>query len=135
MIDADESWLAQKQKFKTPREFYLSSLRASGLSLSKRLNPYYSLRELGQLPFNAGSPAGYEDSEVDWLSSSSILTRTDWSVQFASLWQRKVNSLPTLISTLFGKDISELSENSILRAESKAQALTLLLMSPEFQRR
>ena len=135
MIEADESWLPQPQKFKTPREFYISSLRAAGLSLSKRLNPYYSLRELGQLPFNAGSPAGYEDSEPDWLSSSSMLTRTDWSVQFASLWQRKVNSLPTLIHSLFSDDLSELSKNSVLRAESKVQALTLLLMSPEFQRR
>lgn len=135
MIDAPESWSPKQSKFKTPREFLISSLRASAIALPKKLHPYYSLRELGQLPFNAGSPAGYKDSEMDWLSPSSMLNRVDWSSQFATIWQSKVTNLADVPGSLFSSNLSELSSNSILRAESKSQALTLLLMAPEFQRR
>lgn len=122
-------------KYKTPRDFVLSALRAADIDKTKRLNPLFSLRELGQLPFNAGVPAGYEDTRSHWLSPSGILNRADWSVQFAALWQGKVQDLNLLLAQLFASPLSELSENSVLRAESKKQALTLLLMSPEFQQR
>lgn len=136
MIDHPSAWLTKQNKFKTPREFFISSLRASGaVKLPKKLNPYYSLNELGQLPFNAGSPAGYKDDEANWLSPSSMLNRVDWSAQYANSWQHKVKAIPNLVTDLFDQNLTELSRNSILRAESKHQALTLLLMSPEFQRR
>lgn len=135
LLNTDRAWLEQGQKFKTPKDFLLSTLRASQLTLPKRFNFFSSLQELGQQPFNSGSPAGYPDTQEQWLAPSSILSRADWSSHFAKLWQAEVESIPNTVTAIFGDQLSQLSYNSIIRAESKQQALTLLLMSPEFQRR
>ncbi|MCA0900819.1 DUF1800 domain-containing protein [Microbulbifer agarilyticus] len=135
LIDAEESWSNTPQKFKTPREFFISALRAADMQTLDPQMAQFSLTELGQAPFQAGSPAGYEDTAENWLSPSLLTARADWSIKFAQRWQERVPAVNQLLNQLFGDHISELTRKSILRAESKQAALAMLLMSPEFQRR
>ncbi|PKG81875.1 DUF1800 domain-containing protein [Colwellia sp. 75C3] len=137
LINAEESWHADSQKFKTPREFVISSLRSIGDNKKLNLRQLMkSLSALGQKPFSAGSPAGFSDSGNDWNGGSAIMARINWSAALSSkLSFKHTVNVETIMSNSFGKNISELSYNTILRAESKEQAMTLLLMSPEFQRR
>jgi len=157
LINSDEAWQAQKQKFKSPREFFISSLRALNINDA---TPYLSgkknnsvkndrmhkkthrkptsrklintLTELGQRPFNAGSPAGYSDKQEDWDGSSALMAKIDWIANLAS----KMNSnAETILNNTLGDTASELTYNMVLRAESREKALTLLLMSPELVRR
>lgn len=137
LINAEESWHVDSQKFKTPREFVISSLRSIGGN--KKMNQRQlmkSLSALGQKPFNAGSPAGFSDSGNDWNGGSALMARIDWSAALSSKlsFKHKVN-VENIMTNSFGLHISELSYKTVLRAESKEQAMTLLLMSPEFQRR
>jgi uncharacterized protein (DUF1800 family) len=39
------------------------------------------------------------------------------------------------MKSVFGESVSDLTYQMVMRAESRHQALTLLLMSPDFQRR
>jgi len=133
LFESEEAWLESPQKFKTPREFVISTLRALGSSKINDKALFSSVMMLGQQPFNAGSPAGYSDSQKDWLGASALMARIDWSVK-ASSYRKKVNAEKIMNASL-GLKVNDHTYQSVMRAESRQQALTLLLMSPEFQRR
>ena len=133
LFDADDAWLDTAQKFKTPREFVISSYRALA---PKKINDkalLFSLINLGQQPFNAGSPAGFSDDESDWLGASALMARIDWS-SMMSAYRNGINA-EKMLKLAFGESVSQHTYQTVMRAESRQQAMTLLLMSPEFQRR
>lgn len=132
MINAEESWSEQSAKFKSPREFVISTFRGASQKKLKNKQLLYALAVLGQKPFYAGSPAGYGDYQQDWNGANAIMSRIELSAQYAA--RRKPNAENVLMNTL-NVSASELTYNSVIRAESRKQAFTLLLMSPEFQRR
>ncbi|ARD46034.1 DUF1800 domain-containing protein [Colwellia sp. PAMC 21821] len=133
LFNSDEAWLDTPQKFKTPREFVISAFRALGTIPPKDKMLLDSMATLGQKPFNAGSPAGYSDSENDWLGASALMARIDWSVKLSS-FRSKINAEEIMHIALALPPTTH-TYKSVIRAESRQQALTLLLMSPEFQRR
>ncbi len=133
LFDADEAWLNTAQKYKTPREFVISTLRALSLKKFKDNALLSTLTNLGQQPFNAGSPAGYSDDEQDWLGASALMARIDWAAMVSG-YSKRANA-EKVMNRAIGKSVSQLTYNSVMRAESRQQAMTLLLMSPEFQRR
>ncbi|NQZ90523.1 MAG: DUF1800 domain-containing protein [Colwellia sp.] len=133
LFDADEAWFKSAQKYKTPREFVISTLRALSLKRFKDNALLSTLINLGQQPFNAGSPAGYSDYEQDWLGASALMARIDWATMVSG-YSKRANA-EKVMKLSIGTSVSQLTYNSVMRAESRQQALTLLLMSPEFQRR
>jgi uncharacterized protein (DUF1800 family) len=133
LFSADEAWSASVQKFKTPREFIISTNRAIALKNIKPKALYNSLVSLGQQPFNAGSPAGFSDDESDWLGASALMARIDWSTMVSGYLKR--SNAEKLMTVALGDSVSQHTYQSVMRAESRQQAMTLLLMSPEFQRR
>lgn len=137
LINDDSAWDESFTKFKTPRDFFVSALRSSGLDLSQKIDRkegdlYNSLKAMGQAPFNANSPEGYGDLSMDWDGSSALMARASWSMEFVP--HVRVPALE-VASTIFGDSLSSNTVNIIKRAESQQQALALLFMSPEFQRR
>lgn len=133
LFDAEETWLDTAQKYKSPREFVISTLRVLTMKKFNDKALLATLTNLGQGPFNAGSPAGFSDDEQDWLGASALMARIDWSTMVSS-YRKRVNA-EEVMNRSIGKSTSQLTYNSVMRAESRQQALTLLLMSPEFQRR
>jgi len=133
MFETQQAWLDTPQKFKTPRDFVISSHRALSTQKLNDRAIFNALSLLGQQPFNAGSPAGYSDEQKDWLGSSALMARIDWTTRLSS-YRKRVNAEKVMALAL-GEDINTHTYQSVLRAESRQQALTLLLMSPEFQRR
>jgi uncharacterized protein (DUF1800 family) len=133
LFSADEGWSASAQKFKTPREFVISANRAIALKRIKPKALFNSLVSLGQKPFNAGSPAGFSDDESDWLGANALMARIDWSTMVSS--HLKKSNAEKVMTVSLGESVSQHTYQSVMRAESRQQAMTLLLMSPEFQRR
>jgi len=133
LFDADEAWVDSPQKYKTPREFVISAQRALALKKTNDKALLNSLVSLGQQPFNAGSPAGFSDDEKDWLGASALMARIDWSNKVSG-YLKRVNA-EKVMKLALGESVSDLTYQMVMRAESRQQALTLLLMSPEFQRR
>ena len=129
LINAKESWLEQPRKFKTPREYYISVNRALGRKTVRDQAIFQFLNSMGQLPFNAGSPAGYSDDRLDWDSSSALMKKIDWSMMVSSAVRTDIRQT---IDTVFAGELSELTYKTVTRAESKQVAYSLLFMSPEF---
>lgn len=132
LIDAEESWSATSQKFKSPRDFVFSSMRLLPNNKFKGKQVQQVLKQLGQAPFKAGSPAGFADTEADWMGANAIMSRIDLATNVASRY--KVNA-ENLLTTALANTVSELTYLSVVRAESRKQATAMLLLSPEFQRR
>jgi uncharacterized protein (DUF1800 family) len=133
LFNSDEAWLPSAQKFKTPREFLISTYRAIAPHKINSRELFNALTSLGQKPFSAGSPAGFSNDEKDWLSESALMARVDWSTMFAS-YHKRANSEKIMKKSL-GSSVSQHTYQLVMRAETRQQATTLFLMSPEFQRR
>ena len=89
---------------------------------------------LGQRSLSPGSPAGWPDTSADWDGSSALLKRITWADVVAQRMGDERNARE-LAPQLLGGALTEDTGRAIARAESGAQALTLLLASPEFMRR
>lgn len=139
LVNHDASWKVERQKFKTPREFVVSSLRAIEAQSNQPAfffnSLIYHLTEMGQAPFNAGSPAGYSAYAEAWTGSDALMKRIDWVNRLNVVTPKLNGTVLALSRHLFNENISEPTLLAIKRAETARQARTLLFMSPEFQRR
>ena len=134
MIRHDDAWQLEQKKFKTPREFLISSCRALGLTSLSDRQLVNSLANLGQSPFGAGSPAGYDDVVSAWNGGDALLKRIDWCQQLTA--RKRLDEPPAgLAKGLLGSYLAKTTEQVVSRAESRRQGVALLLMSPEFLRR
>jgi uncharacterized protein (DUF1800 family) len=121
-------------KFKTPEEFLISSLRAVGAPAPNPRQLYAGYVALGQAPFSAPSPAGWPDHAEAWASPDAVLKRLDFAVAVSARVGRNARPRERALEVL-GAGLSDATAQAIARAETPEQGLTLLLMSPEFQRR
>ena len=92
------------------------------------------LTSMGQRPFSAPSPKGWPEEGPAWSSPDSIVKRMAWSEAFAS--QTAAQTDPAVVAeTTLGARLGPRAAQTIARAETRAEGLSILLMSPEFQRR
>lgn len=129
------AWQLKQQKYKTPREYVISTYRALEIKNVPIRQVQNALTTLGQKPFKAGSPAGYSVLQQDWDGANSLMARINWASQLAGNKRLATINIQTLIKHTFGDSLSLNSYQAITRAESRQQALTLLLLCPEFLRR
>jgi uncharacterized protein (DUF1800 family) len=131
LVTAPESWADEQAKIKHPGEWLVAALRAVGASGDiGRTVPATAL--LGEPLWRPPAPKGFPDDNAAWLDG--LAQRLDVANAFAQ--RLGPNSDPQAIAdTALGPLASAETRTAIARAESRQQALTLLLMSPEFQRR
>lgn len=135
LISHPLAWQRHRQKYKTPREYVISTYRLlaiKGLPIQQAQN---ALKTLGQPAFKAGSPAGYSDQQSDWDGASALMARVNWVSQLTGKKRLAKIDIQTVINNAFAGSLSTHSMHMITRAESRQQALILLLLSPEFLRR
>lgn len=133
LVNLDEAWESPLCKIKNPYEYAVSALRLTEFSPPQEKVIMW-LDALNFRPFNASSPAGYDDVESAWLSPDSIMKRVEWGYKLAQRLPKKLDSMQ--LSSLGMSDVlSDLTKNEIERAASVVDAVGLLLASPEFQRR
>jgi uncharacterized protein (DUF1800 family) len=88
---------------------------------------------MGQPPFAAPSPEGWPDTAVDWAGPDALVKRLNWARTAAE--SARTADIAAAARDALGDRLSERTRLAVARAESRTEALTLLLMSPEFQRR
>jgi uncharacterized protein (DUF1800 family) len=135
LIRSPEAWQAQPAKLKTPEEFVLSAARV--LRLDQRVfdrGDSLGIVALGQRVHGAPSPAGWSDRAEDWLGPDAVWKRVEWSTRTASRLGTRVDARQLAAQSL-GPLLSSDTRTQIERASDGPQALALLLMAPEFQRR
>lgn len=134
LLDCPEAWAQPLMKYKTPHDYLISGLRALDVSTFRDRELIGALMLLGQPAYRPGSPAGWPDTQADWDGADGLMKRIEWA---AAIGRRAGEQLDPerLASNALGPVLDEHSATVIRRAESRAQAVALVLASPEFQRR
>ena len=134
LVDSDEAWQAPLTKLRSPYEFLVATGRLLA-RIPEDPGPYLnSLNLLGQPLWSPAGPNGFPDTNAAWAAPEGMKLRLDISAQAASRLGGNID--PRDLLELAAADAaSPDTRSTIERAESRQQALTLLLMSPEFQRR
>jgi uncharacterized protein (DUF1800 family) len=135
LIDAPESWVPAADKFKTPYEFLVSGYRATGTAPTALPQIAPILNAMGQKAFDAPSPKGWSDEAQSWAAPDALMKRIGWSEGFAAAVPPTADQPMQLAQNALGARLSPAVATAIARAETRNEALSILLMSPEFQRR
>jgi uncharacterized protein (DUF1800 family) len=148
---------AMNSKVKSPFEFVVSAARALSIEPDTLPALAQSVGKLGQPLYRQSSPAGYPESEDDWVNSGALLERMNLAVALTS---GRVNGaspvldplagpgksgaalLDAIDHALFAGGMSETTRKAISREledtrnsdEARSLAIGLALGSPEFQR-
>jgi uncharacterized protein (DUF1800 family) len=119
-------------KLRTPMEYIIAGIRA--LDVPPDQIPLLGiLAGLGQPLWTAPAPNGWPDAAADWAAPEAMLRRIDWASGFAArIGDRDV---PQIADNALGPLLRQETSQAIRRAASRRDAMTLLLTSPEFQRR
>jgi uncharacterized protein (DUF1800 family) len=131
LIAAPEAWMPEQAKIKRPGEWIVAALRATGESGDiRRILQAQTL--LGEPLWRPPAPKGFSDENAAWLDG--LAQRLDMANAFA---HREGLALEpeAIMETALGPLASAETRRTITTAESRPQALTMLLMAPEFQRR
>ncbi len=133
LIEAPEVW-SGKPKFRTPWEWSIAALRATGVRALPGASAAGAFQQLGQPVWKPGSPAGYDDTAPSWAGPDALYRRIEVAQRIAQRTAPAVDAR-TLAAQLFPSALSQPTAEALARAESGEQALALLLVSPEMMRR
>ena len=134
LIASPEAWDPAALKFKTPYEFLVSAWRASDATAQDLADAGAVFTFMGQKPFSPPSPKGWPEEARIWCAPDAVVKRMNWSETFAA--RAGANQDPLrLASNALGARLTPLVAKTIARAETRPEGLSILLMSPEFQRR
>jgi uncharacterized protein (DUF1800 family) len=134
LVDSDEAWKAPLAKMRSPYEFLIASGRLLAQIPNDPGRYLGALNTLGQPLWSPAGPNGFPDTNAAWAAPEGMKLRLDISAQIASRLADGVD--PRDLLELVAADAASVdTRRTIERAESRQQALALLLMSPEFQRR
>jgi uncharacterized protein (DUF1800 family) len=134
LVELPEAWAQATTKFKTPHDFVVSTFRMLDFVPQQPRQMLSPFQLLGQRPYTPGSPAGWPDTAGQWDGPDALLKRIEWAGAIGKRMGSKVQPLDAGAQSL-GSALAERTRVAISRAESGAQGMTLLLASPEFQRR
>src|SRR5437899_3371012 len=132
LVAAPEAWEAPRAKLTRPGEWVIGMLRAAGIT-PPDIGPVMQAHNLlGEPLWRPSAPKGFADESAPWLDG--LAQRLDIANQFARRFGAEADPRDALEETLAPLASTETRE-AITRAESRPQALALLFMAPEFQRR
>jgi uncharacterized protein (DUF1800 family) len=131
LILSPEAWAAPRDHLKRPGEWLLAMLRAAEVrpGAARMLE---GLNLLGEPLWRPPAPKGFDDDPSVWIDG--LARRLDIASAFAA---RNAATLAPdqVLEAALGPLASAETRETVARAESREQALALLVMSPEFLRR
>jgi uncharacterized protein (DUF1800 family) len=131
LITAPESWEPQQIKIKRPNEWIAAGLRATG-EPGEIPRVLQAGNLLGEPLWRPPAPKGFSDENAAWLDG--LGRRLEVANGFAHR-DGLGHDPEAVMETAIGPLASAETRHAIAGAESRPQALTMLLMAPEFQRR
>lgn len=136
---------ARRAKIKSPFEFVVSAIRATAAEAANAAPLVQAVRELGMPLFMCQPPTGYGDTAESWVNTGALLNRMSFAVALAGGRIRGItvpmagaSSLsPARVLTreVLAGDVSAATAKTVAKAGTAAQAIALVLGSPDFQKR
>jgi uncharacterized protein (DUF1800 family) len=133
LIGSPEAWVPQPVKFRAPVEWLIAALRLTGNTRIPAERLVGAMTELGQVPWCAPSPAGYDDIAASWAGPDALVRRVELAERIAR--GGSTDDVLARAEAAFPGALGEATRTQLKRAESGQQALALLLVSPEMMRR
>lgn len=132
LVTAPEAWERTAAKIIPPYDF-LVSLQRSFATTQPPAECVRLCQILGQPMWNATSPKGWPEDDDAWISPSPIRERLRIAESVART--SPVGDPRVLLADLTGGTAGDATRQAVERAESRTQAIELMIMSPEFMRR
>jgi uncharacterized protein (DUF1800 family) len=131
LVTSSEAWDPEQRKIKRPGEWLVAMLRATGEPIDVvRMLRAQAL--LGEPLWRPPAPKGFSDDNAAWIDGMG--QRLDIANAFAHR-EGLAHEPEAVMESALGPLASAETRQTLARAESRPQALTLLVMAPEFQRR
>ena len=134
LVADDRAWSAKPTKLRTPLEFVVGASRATGFQPLDPALYLQALNQLGMPLWQPVGPNGFTNSSEGWATPEGMKSRLDVASFMGQHMLDLAEPIVALTSAL-GDTASKETRRTIERAESREQALALLFMAPEFQRR
>jgi len=117
MFDSPEFWSPEtrRAKVKTPEEFVLSAVRASGAEVTTAIPLYQAVEKLGMPLYGMQTPNGYSWMAEPWVNSGDLVNRLNFAV---SLSNDRVGGVQTDWARLLG-EVS--AQGSLAAGDSAAE--------------
>jgi uncharacterized protein (DUF1800 family) len=134
LIEDEAAWSAPPTKIRNPWEVVVAVQRAFNRPAADPGPTLNAMNLLGMPLWQPSGPNGFSDETAAWASPEGMKMRLELAAQFA----RQLKDAPSpadLVDQILGPAASAPTRQAVARAESGEQALALLIMSPEFQRR
>ncbi|MBR0646259.1 DUF1800 domain-containing protein [Plastoroseomonas hellenica] len=140
LVATPEAWEAPLSKLRSPQDYVVAVLRAVGSPPPMVGSPPppgqavpFAMGLLGQPLWQVPAPDGWPDTAPAWTAPEAMLRRVEWAHGVAGRFARL--NARDLAAELLGPLAAPATLAELARAGSARDALTLLLTSPEFQRR
>jgi uncharacterized protein (DUF1800 family) len=132
LIDLPGAW-SPLAKVRTPQEYVIACLRGLGMQPDAVPNIAGMVGGLGQAVFQAPFPIGWPDRAADWAGPEAMLQRVDFAYGLAG----RVPLIEPVehANIIMGPLLSAETLAAVRGAGSRRDAMTLLIASPDFQRR
>lgn len=135
LIGLPQIWAEPQTKVKTPNDLVVSACRTFGIADAEAGEMLLrGLNQMEQAPFAAPSPAGWPDTADSWISPEAMMTRVEWAMAAGQRLDGHADAREIAKGSI-QPIASETTLFHIGHAPSAAEALALLIASPEFQRR
>lgn len=144
LLTHPSAWVPDLVNFKPPIDFISSSFRA--LAPSNNLITAMTERQLqasigrplfrmGQAWERPGGPDGWPEKDADWITPQGLAARVTWAMNVPEAVLGTLPDPRQFVGTTLGSYANDAVRFAAGAAESKAEAIGLVLMSPAFQRR
>ena len=132
MVTSPAAWTLPSSKLRRPSEWVVAMVRAAGIIQVDALRFTQGQRLLGEPLWRPSSPKGHAEDESSWIDG--LGRRIDVANVFADRISGQVDP-QFIIETVMQSCVSPEVMDAVGHAESRQQALVLLFMSTDLQRR
>ena len=116
MFESPEFWApsAERAKVKTPLEFVVSAVRASGATVNNSLGLVLALDRLGMPLYGMQTPNGYSWMSAPWVSTGALVSRMNFALVMSA---DKLPGVRTQWSKLLGESGSAGNAIAMVKAD------------------
>jgi uncharacterized protein (DUF1800 family) len=126
---------AYRAKVKSPFEFVVSAVRATGTEVRDAMLLTQAVRQLGMPLYMCQPPTGYPDKAEAWVNTGALLNRMNFALQLVGGRMRGIEAGTSPVGEVLANEVSSTTAATIAKATETKQVAALTLGSPEFQRR
>ncbi|MEO0700517.1 MAG: DUF1800 domain-containing protein [Pseudomonadota bacterium] len=144
MLEHPAAWDAPLTKVRQPQDFFGATITALGISGDElmevplrdvRRNFANPLRDMGQPFMGATGPDGWPEDAAHWVTPLGLANRIVWAFEAARHVTDRVGDTQAFAARALGDAASDRLLWAVGVAETRDEALALVLASPEFNRR